>query len=286
MAFPPRTPMRLDPTLLGRPALLVVAHPGHELRVHAWLELARPEVWVLTDGAGRTGIGRLASSRTVIENAGGRTGPVFGAFTDQEAYRLLLAGDVPPVARLAERLAARIVSEEALYVVGDALEGFNPVHDLCRVLVDAATMVVRRRTGLRIDSFDFPLEAPPDTPGGAGGDLRLVLDDRAVARKIAAARAYPEMAAEVERALAGHGQTAFAIERLRPVVPLRPLPEQLTAPPLYEHYGEARVAAGQYREVLRLSEHFAPFTETLVQALDLGGSPRPDGQGDGRRTTD
>ena len=29
---------------------LIVGHPGHELRVHAWLGLARPVVSVLTDG--------------------------------------------------------------------------------------------------------------------------------------------------------------------------------------------------------------------------------------------
>jgi hypothetical protein len=31
-------------------AALVVAHPGHELRVFHWLRLARPCVFVLTDG--------------------------------------------------------------------------------------------------------------------------------------------------------------------------------------------------------------------------------------------
>lgn len=256
--------MRLPPSLEDRPALLVVAHPGHELRVHGWLELARPEVWVLTDGAGRTGAGRLGSSRATIERAGARVGPVFGAFSDQEAYRLLLARDVPPVARLVEALADRLAAAAPIYVVGDALEGFNPVHDLCRVAIDAATVRAERRTGRRIESFDFPLEAAPDTPG-CGADLRLLLDEPAVERKVAAARAYPEMAAEVARALTNHGQAAFAVERLRAVAPLRSLADQLPGPPLYERYGEERVAAGEYRQVLRFAEHFAPFAEALVE---------------------
>jgi hypothetical protein len=252
----------------------VVAHPGHELRVHGWLELARPEVWVLTDGAGRTGTGRVGSSRAVVERAGARVGPVFGAFSDQEAYRLLLSRDVPPVARLTESLADRLAreAEEATYVVGDALEGFNPVHDLCRVVIDAATVLAERRTGRRIESFDFPLEATPDTPGGGEADLRLLLDEPAVARKLAAARAYPEMAAEVARALTHHGPAAFAVERLRPVAALRPLAAQVPDPPLYESYGEARVAAGEYRQVLRFAEHFAPFAAALVESLGGGGS--------------
>jgi hypothetical protein len=268
--------MEVPAALRGRPALLVVAHPGHELRVHGWLELAKPEVWVLTDGGGRTGIGRLGSSRAVIERAGARTGPVFGAFTDQEAYRLLLSGEVEPVARLVERLADRLAAEEAVYVVGDALEGFNPVHDLCRVVVDAATVRVERRTGRQVDSFDFPLEAAPDTPGGDGEDLRLPLDEAAVARKIAAAQGYPEMAAEVAHALTSHGQAAFAVERLRPVAALRPLAAQLPRPPLYERFGEERVAAGSYRQVLRFAEHFAPYAAALIEGLGHAGERSDD----------
>jgi hypothetical protein len=100
--------------------------------------------------------------------------------------------------------------------------------------------------------------------------VRLELDAAALARKVQAARAYPEMAAEVERALATHGEKAFAVERLRPVRPLRPLAEQLPTPPLYERFGEERVDAGHYRTVLRLRKHFAPFAEGL-RRLALGG---------------
>ena len=32
---------------------LVIGHPGHELLVHGWLEVARPIVFVFTDGSGR-----------------------------------------------------------------------------------------------------------------------------------------------------------------------------------------------------------------------------------------
>lgn len=39
-----------DQTISSGRAALVVAHPGHELRVYGWLEQARPRVFVLTDG--------------------------------------------------------------------------------------------------------------------------------------------------------------------------------------------------------------------------------------------
>ncbi|HEX8245140.1 MAG TPA: hypothetical protein VF541_16635, partial [Longimicrobium sp.] len=49
----------------GTPAL-VVAHPGHELRVYGWMERARPLVFVLTDGSGSGSEGRLESTTGVL----------------------------------------------------------------------------------------------------------------------------------------------------------------------------------------------------------------------------
>lgn len=271
--------MKLPAPLHDRPALLVVAHPGHELRLHAWLEMARPEVWVLTDGTGHGSPDRLPSTRRLLDTVGARPGAVFGAFSDRAAYDMLMSGEAGPVAAIAQRLAERLAGEAEPYVVADALEGFNPVHDLCRLLVDAAVVLAERRRGT-VPVFDFPLEAAPDArcadgadgDDGDDGDVRLELDETALARKIAAARAYPEMAAEVDRALASHGERAFSVERLRAVRPLRPLAEQLAGPPLYERYGEQRVAAGHYTTVLRLDEHFAPFAEEL-RHLVLGARP-------------
>src|SRR5262245_41002456 len=42
------------------------AHPGHELRVHHFLEQAAPTVAVLTDGSGSTGQPRLDESRELL----------------------------------------------------------------------------------------------------------------------------------------------------------------------------------------------------------------------------
>ena len=78
--------------LLGRPAALVVAHPGHELRVHGWLEKARPQVFVLTDGSGPTGSSRLRSTTRVLDRAGATAGCIYGRLADRVFYQALLAG--------------------------------------------------------------------------------------------------------------------------------------------------------------------------------------------------
>src|SRR5215470_12779269 len=91
-------------------AALVLAHPGHELRVHGWLEAARPLVFVLTDGSGHSDRGRLASTTRVLEQAGAERGPLYGRLTDRALYGALLAGDHALFDGLADELAATFLA--------------------------------------------------------------------------------------------------------------------------------------------------------------------------------
>lgn len=96
--------IRMERVPEGR-AALVVGHPGHELRVHGWLELTAPLTFVLTDGSGRTGQSRLASTTTVLEAAGARRGSIYGRVTDREIYAAILDHDFVFFTDLAEELA-------------------------------------------------------------------------------------------------------------------------------------------------------------------------------------
>jgi hypothetical protein len=240
---------------------LVSAHPGHELRVHGWLERERPEVFVLTDGSGSTGKPRVASSAALLARAGARPGSVFGRFSDRELYEIILDGRIEPLAALAHELAGAFAAGGIETVAADAIEGFNPSHDLCRLLTDAAVVLARRRTGRAISCYEFPLEGAPDSE--RDGSLCLVLDDAALERKMAAARAYPEMASEVARAFERHGAAAFRTECLRPADPEADVESLIPQPPYYESYGERQVQAGRYPQVLRFREHFLPLARAL-----------------------
>jgi hypothetical protein len=250
---------------------LVIAHPGHELRIYGWLEREHPDVFILTDGSGHGGASRLPSTARLLDRAGARPGSIFGRFSDRELYRLLLAREVDVFLRLAEELADALAERGVAQVASDALEGYNPSHDLCRVLTDAAAALASRRTGRPIDVYDFPLEAPPDhcpeplRPRA----VRFELQGMDLERKLEAARSYPEMAYEVERNLNAHGTGAFAVECLRPVAPPDGAGADLDAlfpePPYYERYGERQVAEGHYESVLRFREHFLPVARALCE---------------------
>ena len=51
----------LSGNLSGRGNLLVIAHPGHELRLYGWIAQTKPLVCILTDGSGSDDQPRLAA---------------------------------------------------------------------------------------------------------------------------------------------------------------------------------------------------------------------------------
>lgn len=258
-------------------AALVVAHPGHELRVHHWLETVRPTVFVLTDGSGHGDTGRLASTTRVLEGTGATAGSIFGRLTDRAAYAWILERRVDAVQALALELADQLEGLAVDTVVSDAIEGFNPVHDLCFVIAEGAARIAAQRSGRPIRHFDFPLEAAPTAPMGEGEPIHIPLDETALARKMAAARNYGELRDEVDRATEAHGHDAFRAEVLWPAGALGDLAHRVGDPPFYETHGERRVAEGVYAQVLRFQEHFLPIAEAIRQPVTeaaKGGSSR------------
>jgi hypothetical protein len=267
-------------------AFLVIAHPGHELRVHRWLETARPEVWVLTDGSGRTGRSRVDSTTRVLQATGASSGAIYGQMTDRDLYHAMLNLNHQRFTNLVDQLAAALIREEVDCIAGDAAEGYNPAHDVCRLIINAAARLVERKIDKRIANYDFNLvRAPGDCSELLRAEsLWLRLDDAAFARKLSAARNYPELQAEVDAALHGTPNKNFPEdsalhERSRftygvtetnnfRVECLRPVNSHLTTSftnekPFYEAYGERQVAAGHYTQVLRYREHVLPLAAKL-----------------------
>ena len=82
-----------EPSNPSTRSALLVAHPGHELLLHHWLEREHPIVFVLSDGSGGNGQDRCAASARVIHAAGASIGSVFGFASDKRWYAAILAGE-------------------------------------------------------------------------------------------------------------------------------------------------------------------------------------------------
>jgi hypothetical protein len=254
-------------------AALIVAHPGHELLVHSWLERARPRVFVLTDGSGRSNQSRLNSTTKIINQAGATRGRIYGRLTDLSVYSAILNHDFALFTKLATELSEALVDDETDYVVGDAVEGYNPTHDVCRLVINAAIEVASRARGHRLANLDFLVIRQPSACRKTihAGANCLRLDEDAFARKMAAARGYTELKAEVDAALSRTPVDAFRVECLHPVDSAGGSQRFLEEPPLYEHYGEKQVLAGYYAQVVRYREHIAPLAEALSRYSQRSG---------------
>ena len=246
-------------------AALFIAHPGHELIVHGWLELVRPFVFVLTDGSGRTNQSRLKSTTEILNQTGAKLGSIYGRLTDNAAYSAILDREFDLFIRLAKELAEAFIAERIDYVAGDAAEGYSPTHDVCRLIIKAAVKIAYQRTGQRVANFEFPLVRPPDADRAPlhPDDIWLQLDDEAFARKLASAKGYAALTSEVLAALSRESADAYRIECLHRVDASCDTRGWNGERPFYEDHGEKQVAAGYYQRVLRYHQHIEPLAAAL-----------------------
>jgi hypothetical protein len=224
----------------------------------------RPVVHVLTDGSGSDGLSRLDSTTAVLSQVGAAPGSIYGPLSDREIYARMLRGDHATFIGLAEELAAALVREGTTLVVGDAIEGFNPSHDVCRYVINAAVRLASTPQR-RIATCAFALDGAPDvTPDPAAGEARRFrLDDATLDRKLHAAHTYAELRAEVDHALERFGKEPFRSECLWPVDLADPYGWDTTAVPFYEVHGARRVAKGTYDRVLTFRDHVQPLADAL-----------------------
>lgn len=244
--------------------LVLIAHPGHELRIHHFLELTQPVVHVLTDGSGSQNHSRLSSTLAVLRNTGARAGGIFGRYTDREVYDLILKGNFGAFVRLAEELAESMRQNKTDLIIGDRAEGYNSSHDVCRLIAGAAVEISAEKYGLEVANYDFPLVGSPDRLAGCSPDEIIIkLDDAAFERKYSAALNYRDLAEEVNRALKVVGRDPFMREVLHPAKNAEGRSWLEPEPPYYETYGEKQIAAGIYNEVIRFKEHIEPLARHI-----------------------
>ena len=248
---------------------IIVAHPGHELRVHHWMERKRPLYFCLTEGSGGAAESRMASTTLLLESVGATPGRLYGRYADKDVYRLLLGGRIEVFVKLAQELADALTAADVDCVAGDAVEGFNPAHDVCRFVIDGAVDLARSRTGRAIQNYEFVLDgSPDDCPDAVREDATWIhLDEAALDRKVESALQYPELRDEVKAALQRFGKGAFAVECLRPTTTHLMIEKFSRDLPDYERYGETRVREGRYDEVIRYRQHVLPV-RTAIERVD------------------
>lgn len=246
----------------GAPFLLM-AHPGHELRLFDWMERHRPHVFVLSDGSGGASASRLAHSVATIEAAGAQVGAVFGPLSDIAWYAAMLARDAGPFLRVTEAVAAAARQHRPALLVSDAVDGHNPLHDLCEAIgAGVARRLAAEGSGLRH-------LASAATADAIGSEVAAWQPDAAaLVRKRAAVAAYEPLAEEAARILAAEPD-ALGVERL--LQPGFGWPAAWT--PGWEAFGRRRVAEGRFASAITYADHVRRIAQEVLGAVAADAAP-------------
>jgi hypothetical protein len=239
---------------------LLLAHPGHELLLHGWISRNRPVVDILTDGAAHSSAARLGATAELLRDLAARPGAIFGRLSDPEAYAMILERNTALLFSLVGELAERLERDRPAIIVGDAVEGYNPVHDLCRLIAGAAITMA----GVRTKQYEYAVVNHPRSSDP--GAIVVELDAAEYAAKMERARRHAGALTDIDGLLARYGADAYRHETLWPVADWAAIDGD--EPPLYERYGEERVAAGQYTTVIRRREHMLPLRDALRAAVE------------------
>ena len=235
-------------------SFLLVAHPGHELLLHGWISRNRPAVHVLTDGSGYVSAPRIGATARLLRDLGARPGAIFGRLSDREAYAMILERNTALLFSLATELADELERERPAMIVHDAAEGYNPVHDLCRLIAGAAIAMA----GVETKQYEYAVVNHPDPSDAV---VTLDLDGAEYAAKMARAREQVATLTDIDDLLARHGEDAYRREAFCRVADWTAIDRD--APPRYERYGEERFAARRYTRVIRQREHMLPLRDAL-----------------------
>jgi hypothetical protein len=248
-----------------RPSVLIVAHPGHEVRAFGWYERTRPSLFILTAGSRSGNEGRLWFSARLAARIGAETGGLLGCFRDRQVYDALLARDPTPFLEWSNALAQALVALDPHLVVVDSWQMYNVSHDLVHVMARVAVDHAAKRLGRPIGVVEYdpvPRLLGAALPQGMEA-FRIELDDAAFARKRTAAMDCRDLHEELTEVLAVEGVDAQRTEIYRDPVDLDALVPPPDLVPPYERFGAQRVAAGIYRDCILWSEHVRPIVDAI-----------------------
>lgn len=249
--------------------LLLVAHPGHELRIFQWVCQTKPHVVMLTHGDGSIGQPRLEHSLQLLEPIDVHIREDWLApVSDACIYNALLGTAASPFKLWLANLIKMGMQGHFDVIVADEAEGYNPSHDLCRVLANCLAHALRQ-AGRSITSLEFPLIGHACDPARQNDVVtEVTLSDEELRHKLSMMRLYaqrtsPILEQELQTMLDKFGEKSFAKECLYPASQTAyecgELPHAL---PEFERIGEERHRAGIYQHVIR-AEHLRQLVQDM-----------------------
>jgi hypothetical protein len=254
--------------------ILVFSHPNHEIAVLGLINRLCPHLIYLTDGGGEA---RVDQTKEALEDYRPASTHYLNR-SEESLYDALLQGDSQFYRGVAAEVNAIAAHLDANSVYCDAVEFYNPVHDVALPVVRSAfaltdlpifeVPLVYQKAGV-VEEFEFQ-----HIPGSLSSEsFYIELSQDELTRKIATIKSgvYKMLFAQLGRAILDNVPHAGREHFLKARITLpSPAPEQLLR---YEMRGRALKHLGAVREVITFDAHYAPIFHALT-------SPGREGSGE------
>jgi hypothetical protein len=248
------------------PTVTVFSHPNHELAIFGLLQQVRPVLVYLTDGGGED---RVEQTRQGLRRIGLLDRAHFLGYTEQSFYDALLDADSLFYEGVATRLRGILDSLRPAQVLCDAVEYYNPVHDLSLPIVRSALR------GLPETSlFEIPLvyetaastetyEVQRPAASRSGQAIEFAIDDTELEAKVSARdEVYSILTAQlplIHKVPRTH-LSREVILNARPTVD-RPEASQVLR---YERRAKLLLERGEIERMITYGDHYLPVASSLL----------------------
>ncbi|TPK70430.1 hypothetical protein FKO01_04560 [Mesorhizobium sp. B2-3-3] len=192
-----------------------------------------------------------------MDAAGATAGAIFGETPDAAWYKALLSTDTGFFADVLRRIRLDLMDCQDVQVVSDAVDGYNPIHDLAHVFGNVLNVWLR---GARPGRKHLCSAAVPNVPGVV--EVEIQLDAAARARKIAAVQAYTPLADEARQILDRDPQCFD-----REILIAQNFDWNTHWTPEWERIGKERVARKLYERSITYRENVQPIAQQLMSEV-------------------
>jgi hypothetical protein len=245
--------------------IMVFSHPNHEVAVLGTVFRLRPHIIYLTDGGGEA---RVDQTRQALQDYQPASVHYLN-HPEQSLYDALLVGDAEFYGALASEVGNVIAKLGADIVYCDAVEFYNPVHDIALPVVRAAlgtndvsileTPLIYQKAG-SVETFE--LQHVP--PSFSSRKICIALTQKELDQKTTTIESgvyrllLEQLGGAILDALPSRGGHENFL-KARSDLP-SPCPEQVLR---YEMRGKLLKDAGALSEVITFNTHYAPIFEAL-----------------------
>lgn len=247
--------------------LAVFSHPNHEVAVYGILRQSKPQVAFLTDGGGGE---RLSESGTGLSAAGVYRVSCLN-HSENSFYQAVLDKDVAFFRSVARQVADIIVSSSPSRILCDAVEYYNPIHDMALPIVLLATKLAKFEAPITAIPLVYQGDGAPESyvfqrslPGQRSLEEAFELDEDArLAKSEILVSVYHQLMAQMKfppEVLEQACRTEHVVPAPSPLVP--PDPSCIIR---YDRRGEEAHKAGAVTRAITYEGHFLPL---VLEMLD------------------